>query len=384
MRHGRSARSAPVDQHRTVSIERRQTRKGEPRYVARIKSGGRLVASKTFRRKGDAATWEREQYRRLAFGEFVPPARSAIPFAVVATQFLDSRRNQISPHSWRTDRDNLAGVPGWLAARPLSAIGESEILAYLTEQLQTKAPSTVQRAKTTLGAVFAYAVRELMITRNPTRGVRMPSSPARITKDVGTFTAEELVHTLEQQHQLRPQLAVVTEFLSLTGLRWSELRALRVRDFQRHPFPAIRVSRAHSEGYTEKGTKTGQTRLVPLTRRAEHLAESRSIGRSPDVYLFASVTGLQLRSDRFRRIIAWSTTAPPGRTIHDLRHYAASAWLRAGIPVNQVSHWLGHANPNTTLKTYAHVLGEAQELAAIQRLNAIEHERRQGGGRENG
>lgn len=56
-------------------------------------------------------------------------------------------------------------------------------------------------------------------------------------------------------------------------------------------------------------------------------------------------------------------------------HYAASSWLRAGIPVNQVSQWLGHANPNTTLKIYPHVLGEAQDVAAIARLDALDASR---------
>lgn len=68
----------------------------------------------------------------------------------------------------------------------------------------------------------------------------------------------------------------------------------------------------------------------------------------------------------------WGDTVHAGLTIHDLRHYAASAWLRAGIPAHQVSQWLGHANPNTTLQVYAHVLGESQDLAAIARLNSIE------------
>jgi hypothetical protein len=36
-----------------------------------------------------------------------------------------------------------------------------------------------------------------------------------------------------------------------------------------------------------------------------------------------------------------------------------------------VSHWLGHANPNTTLKIHAHVLGEAQDIAAIAHLNQV-------------
>lgn len=41
------------------------------------------------------------------------------------------------------------------------------------------------------------------------------------------------------------------------------------------------------------------------------------------------------------------------------------------IPLNQVSEWLGHKNPSTTLRIYAHVLGEAQYAAAIAHLNAI-------------
>jgi len=358
-----------------MSVERRKTSTGAVRYVARIKSGRQLIASKTFDRKGDAETWEREQRRALSFGEFIPPTRSAMRFSELADQFLESRVGQISPHSWRTDRDNLSGIPSWFGSRPLASIGESEILAYLTEQLSFKARSTVQRARTTLSSVFAYAVREKMLVRNPVTGVRMPPGVGRRSDGVETFTEAELVETLHRQYEIRPQQAAVTEFLSLTGLRWSELRALRVRDLQQVPHPAIRVSRAHSDGYAEKGTKTGTARLVPLTKRSWEIAESRAIDRKPTEYLFTGETGLQLRGNLFRRFVQWNKTTPPSRTIHDLRHYAASSWLRAGIPVNQVSQWLGHANPNTTLKIYAHVLGEAQDVAAIARLDALEASR---------
>lgn len=330
-----------------MGIETRHTTKGETRYLARVKHRGRLVASKTFGRKRDAVAWEREQYRRLAFGDFLPPTRTMTPFSVIAAQFLESRRGQISAHSWRTDHDNLKAVPGWFASKPLCSIGESEILAYLTEQLSIKARSTVQRAKGTLAAVFAYAVREQILTRNPMSNVRMPPGAARHSEGIETFTAQELARTIEHQHQMHPGLAAVTEFLGLTGLRWSELRALRVGDLQQAPLPAIRVSRAHSEGYEEKGTKTGRRRLVPLTNRAREIVTAQMLGRNQGDYLFTSTTGLQLRSGPFRLAVAWSATTPRGRTIHDLRHYAASAWLRAGIPVNQVAKWLGHANPAT-------------------------------------
>ncbi len=343
--------------------------------MARIKNHGQVVANRTFRRRTDALLWEAEQYRRLAFGEFIPPSCSSIPLEVIADNFLDSRRQQVSPHSWITDRDNLRGLPRWFTVLPLGRVGEAEVLACLTEQLERNARSTVLRIRSTLGSLFSYAVRERLINRSPVRGVHMPPGPIRHPEGRETFTANEFSRTLELQYRAHPRLAAVTEFLSLTGLRWSELRALRVGDVTIEPFPMLKVVRAHSEGYPENGTKTGRARSIPLTSRAAQIADSGVNDRDVGAYLFKSPAERQLHSPRFRAQVSWSTTAPAGRTINDLRHYAASTWLRAGIPVNQVAQWLGHANPATTLRVYAHVLGEAQDLAAIQHLNDLEQHR---------
>lgn len=353
-----------------MSIHARRVASGDLRYDVRVKHAGQLVATRTFRRQGDAETWEREQYRALQLGEFLPPTQTATPFSAVVTSFLDARVHQVAPHTWRTDRDNLNATPRAWSALPIAAIGKGDILRHLTNELKTKARSTVSRSRTTLSALFNYAVQEEMLLRNPVREVSMPPGKEQSSEDVQTFTDAELADTLRRQYQLNPLMAEVTEFISLTGLRWSELRSLRVRNLENLTHPAIRVLRAHSEGYEEKGTKTRKGRSVPLVARAYAIAQQRAQGRAPDDYLFASKTERQLRVNLFRRYLNWGDTAH-GYTIHSLRHYAASSWLRAGIPVNQVSEWLGHRNPNTTLRIYAHVLGEAQDIAAIARLNAI-------------
>lgn len=352
-----------------MSIAARRSKAGAMRYTARIKSGGRTVASRTFARKGDAESWEREQYRALEFGEFIPPARSSKPFSEVVEEFLESRRGQVVPHTWRTDRDNLNNVPAAWARAPISTISESDILKHLTDELKVKAHSTVSRARTTLSALFQYAVREHLRQRNPVRDVAMPPGEQQGSDEVTPFTDEELAKTLERQRGRNPLMAEVTEFISLTGLRWSELRSLRVSSFQEVPYAAIRVSRAQSDGYEEKGTKTKKWRPVPLTDRAREIAAARASDRRPDEYLFTSTTGKQLSGNLFRKYVRWTQTAS-GHTIHDLRHYAASTWLRAGIPVHQVAKWLGHANPATTLRIYAHILGEGQDIAAIKHLDA--------------
>lgn len=285
--------------------------------------------------------------------------------------FLASRRGQVGAHAWRTDKDNLSSVRREWGSWPISSIGDSELLTFLTGELRVKARSTVQRCRTTLSALFGYAIRERYVSKNPVRAVRMPRGEGREVEDIGTFTEAELAVTLARQRELYPRMAEVTEFLSLTGLRWSELRAIRVGDLVMVPFPQLRVDKAHSDNYHEKGTKTGRARLVPLAAGALEIAVPRCEGRAVDEYLFTGVRGAQLRGNLFQRLVSFATTAP-GRTVHDLRHYAASRWLRAGIPVHQVARWLGHANPNTTLRVYAHVLGEEQDLAAIRHLDAVD------------
>lgn len=130
------------------------------------------------------------------------------------------------------------------------------------------------------------------------------------------------------------------------------------------------MRRAQSEGYDEKAPKTANgERAVPLTDRARQLAREAAAGKHPERYLFMSPKGRQLRMNLYRRVTKWTTTAPRKRP-HMLRHYCASQWLRAGIPINQVAEWLGD-DPRTVLKVYAHVLGEQQTIEGLRRLNEL-------------
>jgi integrase len=47
-----------------------------------------------------------------------------------------------------------------------------------------------------------------------------------------------------------------------------------------------------------------------------------------------------------------------------MRHSYASALLNAGVPIQEVSKLLGHADPSITLRIYAHVLPESEKGTA--------------------
>ncbi|MFT4051881.1 MAG: tyrosine-type recombinase/integrase [Microbacterium sp.] len=317
-------------------IEKRVLKDGSVRWKARIKSGGAVVAQQTFRLKGDAQTWEREQMRAIQPGTFLPPQKAKTPLGEIVTSFLAARTSQVSAHSHRTDRDNLAALPAKLRARPIGSVSEADVLGFLTDQLKIKERSTVARMRTTLSALFTYAVREKYVAAHPVRGVELPPGASQKPADEW-FTAESLAAMLAAQREASAHYATITEWTSLTGLRWSETRALRVADLQDVPFPAVWVRRAQSEGYDEKAPKTTNSeRAVPPTDRARQLAREAAAGKRPETYLFTSPKGRQLRMSLYRRFTRWSTTAPRKRP-HMLRHYCASQWLRAGIPINQVA-----------------------------------------------
>ena len=51
---------------------------------------------------------------------------------------------------------------------------------------------------------------------------------------------------------------------------------------------------------------------------------------------------------------------------HSLRHSAARHWLTtAGVPLNVVSHWLGHAIREVTLRRYLPIVGSTRSMADV-------------------
>jgi integrase len=51
------------------------------------------------------------------------------------------------------------------------------------------------------------------------------------------------------------------------------------------------------------------------------------------------------------------------RRTHDLRHTFASTALAEGVPISEVSRWLGHKSITTTVDLYGHLVPEASARA---------------------
>jgi integrase len=159
--------------------------------------------------------------------------------------------------------------------------------------------------------------------------------------------------------------------LGLTGLRWGELVALRVRDVQEHPRPAFRVSRSAPDNQPIRTvTKGGGARTVELVAPVWEIVRPLLTDRDPNELLPLSPTGKRMNGANWKRAAKWSTHSH-GRRVHDLRHTAATIWLTSGIDVKQVQQWLGHSTATLTIDTYSHWMGSDAAAAGVAKMNAL-------------
>jgi integrase len=342
-------------------------------WRVKVKSKGLLVADQTFRLKRDADAYEAQQKRALSLGEFVDPKAGKTSLIEVVERWMESRAASVSNKTLQTEGYALkAHIPTTLGNRPVSSIRTADLDALYASMLHKVSRSTVARFRNTLSSLFGWAVREQLIAKNPAIESRVPRGKGQDKKaEIYPYSLTELREVTADLTAKHPTLGPVALVLGLTGLRWGELVALRVRDVQLVPRPAFRVSRSASDGQEIRTvTKGGSERTVPLPAEVVRIVKPLTVNRDPDDLLFLSPRGERLNGPNWKRAVGWSTLGR-GRREHDLRHTAATLWLSSGVDLKTAQKWLGHSTATLTADTYAHWLGDDADAAALAKMDAI-------------
>jgi integrase len=229
----------------------------------------------------------------------------------------------------------------------------------------------VRRIVTPLRSCLATAKREGLIRTNPADGAALPHRP-RVEGVEGeeerrAFTREQLDVVLRVVH---PRHRLLFEFLASTGVRWSEVVALKWGDLMLDgDSPRVKVRRALVRGRLKPPKSRHARRDVPLS--ASLVSELRKRRGDRDALVFASRKGTPLHYSNIRRRVlrpAIEEAAASWAGFHTFRHTAASLLFERGANAVQVQRWLGHHSPAFTLSTYVHLLdsgvGEPLELDA--------------------
>lgn len=340
------------------------------RWRARVYHRGKQVAMATFDRQRDAQTWERAQRTSLAAGSWTDPRNADMTLDDLITEFLSERRGLVSKQTYDTDETNLRlHVPEKMKRLPIRSIDRARLRRYVDELVRTKRHSSAKRIRESLAAVFAHAVTAEYLGHNPVLDVKLGRGDGTDENSVRPFTDIEFQATLVELRKTNRAYADIVEFLRETGLRWGEMKALRVRNVMVSPFPSVMVERSKSDGYPEKQTKGRRSRRVPLMGNAADIVTSLVSGKAADDFVFRSSKGAELSGPNFTRDLRWKQSASAHR-LHDLRHTAATSWLNDGINVKTISVWLGHSTTQQTVNRYSHWMNDDSDIAAIAKAEA--------------
>lgn len=186
--------------------------------------------------------------------------------------------------------------------------------------------------------VFAYAVEERLIDRDPSVGIkRLPLTHTVRPMPSGADFAAVVLSIRSQRRRASEEAADMVEWLAYSGLRIEELRALH---WEQVGSDALLVRGG------EDGPKNRRHRLVPITPDlARVVARRRMEGvGGPVFYLKSPTRALTAACKRLKL---------PHLRVHDLRHLFATVCIESGVPVPTVSAWLGHSDGGAlAMKTY--------------------------------
>lgn len=251
-----------------------------------------------------------------------------------------------------------------------------EVERWLDGLADTLAPNTIRQVHAIIRRAYNTAVRWGWITTNPFATAQGVSVPKRQTTEP---TPEQMRALLVGAERYGKQSGLIVWLAIATGARRGEVCGLRWSDLNTI---AGTITVARSIGPNgPKSTKTHAERTLSLDPHtvvllAEHYGRlaQRAIDNGhelhPDAYMFPSprcLDGLTYtRPDTVSTM--WSRVRTraglPKIRLHDLRHFAASHQIAAGIDVVTVAGRLGHRDPAVTLGIYAHAVAARDQAAA--------------------
>jgi integrase len=347
-----------------ASIESR-TVGGKKEYRARWRDAeGKSRRSRWFDRKYDAdklrATVEADLHR----GTYVDMANTTT-FIEYARQWVAARPHRPRTSRWYANllKNHIETTP--LATRPLVRVRPSEIQAWATNQARVLNPSSVRHHVGVLRSIFATAVLDGVIARNPVMPTARLSLPQREHRQLVPLTVEQ-VQALAAEMPERQRAMVVTQ--AGLGLRLGELFALRRQDvdFMRREVhvehQADPITRELAPPKTPRSRRTVPLPTVVAEALARHMAAFPPA--TTDAFIFTNARGRLHHRGSYSELFSKAAARaglPVGISSHDLRHHYASLLLHAGESVHAVAERLGHANATLVLTTYGHLMPDTED-----------------------
>jgi integrase len=302
-----------------------------------------------------------------ARGEWIDPRIGRTPFGEYALVWMKSRLHKTATVD--TYQGHLANhiVPAF-GRSGLAAIRPTMVQQWVKDLQAVKglAPRTIETIYVIFASIMRGAVRDGYIRKTPCTDIRLPEVSKTTVRLLTPAQVLGLAAVMPQRYGLLVLLGAGA------GLRQGEAFGLAL---DRIDVTAGMITVDQQVIIVDRHPVLGppktsaSLREVPMPRfvlRAV-MAHADRLGLDGADVLCPTSKGTLLRRDYYNRHI-WKPAIAAAElaedtTFHDLRHTFASTALAEGIPISEVSRWLGHRSITTTVDLYGHLVPEASGRA---------------------
>lgn len=236
-----------------------------------------------------------------------------------------------------------------------------------TKNGQPLSAGTLKHYYNFMRIVFTFAEDHDLIARSPMKGIVAPKQPHN---EVSYLTSQQATLFLEKLNTAPLRWQTIIQMLIYLGLRRGEVCALQWHDIN---FAQGTVSIQRNVVYTSsQGIQVGEPKTKnsfrtlpipqPVMQRLKEWKEEQAKSFAPSVLLpsaFVFSSELDPYTPQFPTHITkkvkqlMAAYGLPDFSPHDLRHTCGSLMLDNGANLKAVQQFLGHEDPETTLKFYA-------------------------------
>ena len=346
-----------------ASIQKRP----DGRWRARYRDDAGKEHARHFPRKIDAQRWLNEVTTSVTSGTYVDPRAGTITFAQWFTQW---EQRQIWARGTRLSAAQALHSTTFADVQ-MKRIMPSHLQAWvktMTLPAETRksglAPATVKVRYNLVRSAFKAAVADRVISLDPSDNIKLPRE-RRSEAAMTIPTTAQVAAALEAAPEWFEAYIGVCAF---AGLRLGEAAGLQVGDidFLRRTLTINRQVQGENRKNAEVvGPKHGSERVVYIPARltemiARHVEQVGVHG--DEAWLFSTGGHLWNRgmAGYYWREVR-EACGLEDFTLHDLRHFYASALIASGCDVVTVQRALGHAQATITLNTYSHLWPTAED-----------------------
>ncbi|MFZ2736776.1 MAG: site-specific tyrosine recombinase XerD [Burkholderiaceae bacterium] len=272
----------------------------------------------------------------------------------------------LSKNTLSAYRRDLTLYAAWLLQRSvrLTESTEVDLNAYFSAKHASSKASTANRRLTVFKRYFRWALREHLISADPTLKLQAAKQGLRTPKTLSEAQVEALLAAPDVATALGIRERTMLELMYASGLRVSELVSLKTFNISL----TEHVLRVFGKGNKERLVPFGEQAALWLSNYLGQARGDLLSGKQTDA-LFVSSRGSQAGT-AMSRVMFWKIVKTHAHAAgihtplspHTLRHAFATHLLNHGADLRAVQMLLGHADISTTT-IYTHV--------ARERLKAI-------------